>query len=85
MVILGSDFLTEVYHIGSMYGKFTHIYNKNQPNVGTVNTPYMDGMGMESLVSFARITFSLQFSPYDGNALIRDIMYNTVGLLNQKV
>ena len=30
--------------IGSMYGIFTYIYHKNQPNVG-IYIPYMDPMG----------------------------------------
>ena len=28
-----------------MYGIFTYIYHKNQPNVGNYTVPYMDGMG----------------------------------------
>ena len=40
-----------------MYGIFTYIYHKNQPNVDpcTVNIPYMDGVGevvVESLEFF---------------------------------
>ncbi len=31
---------------GSMYGIFTYIYNKNQPNVGKYTSP-MDGIGMD--------------------------------------
>ena len=35
------------YPIGSMYGIFTYIYHKNQPNVGIyIYIPYMDPMGM---------------------------------------
>ena len=29
-----------------MYGIFTYIYHKNQPNVGKYSKPYMDGVGM---------------------------------------
>ena len=28
-----------------MYGIFTYIHHKNQPNVGKYNIPYMDPMG----------------------------------------
>ena len=33
-----------LYPIGSMYGPFTYIYHKNQPNVGKYTSP-MDPMG----------------------------------------
>ncbi len=36
------------YPMASMYGIFTYIYHKNQPNVGKYNIPYipyMDPMG----------------------------------------
>ena len=29
-----------------MYGIFTNIYPINEPNVGTVNIPYMEHMGI---------------------------------------
>ncbi len=31
--------------IGSMYGLFTYMYQKNQPNVGKYTMDIMDGMG----------------------------------------
>ena len=37
--------------IGSMYGIFTYIYHKNQPNVGEYTSP-MDPMGNKSPTRF---------------------------------
>ena len=37
------------YPIGSMYGIFTYIYHKNQPDVGKYTIPYMDPMGIVPL------------------------------------
>ena len=38
--------------IGSMYGIFTYIYHKNQPNVGKYTSP-MDANGIETMVVFS--------------------------------
>ena len=40
----GGFIIFEAYPIGSMYGIFTYIYHKNQPNVA-IYIPYMDPMG----------------------------------------
>ena len=46
--------------IGSMYGIFTYIYHKNQPNVGKYtihgSIPYMDPMGNVFWGDFFRYT-----------------------------
>ena len=41
----------------SMYGIFTYIYHRNQPNIGTVYIPYMDGMGMAVVFHLATQCF----------------------------
>ena len=37
---------TNLIPIGSMYGIFTYMFHKNQPNVGKVNIPYMGSYGI---------------------------------------
>ena len=54
----------EKYPIGSMYGIFTYICHKNQPNVGKYTSP-MDAMGMEKCQNRITRTATAQrhFSP----------------------
>ena len=52
--------------IGSMYGIFTCIYHKNQPNVGIQYIPYMDPMGFGLCQSALCVSFSTQPTPFRG-------------------
>ena len=45
-----------------MYGMFTYIYHKNQPNVG--NIPYMDAMGLIGFQSPPRLLQFVVQNPY---------------------
>ena len=38
--------------IGSMYGIFTYIYHKSQPNVGKYTIHYMDPLGIFGIVLY---------------------------------
>ena len=51
--------------VGSMYGIFTYIYHKNQPNVGIYTSP-MDPMGMDSCFcwGFKRWTRQVRFKEW---------------------
>ena len=41
-----------IYPRGSMYGIFTYIYHKNQPNVGKYTIHYMDPLGIFGIVLY---------------------------------
>ena len=69
--------------IGSMYGIFTCIYHKNQPNVGVQYIPYMDPMGFGVCQSPLCVSFSTQPTPFKRKTVTKMTVGRTLGPYRQ--
>ena len=61
-----------------MYGIFTYIYHKNQPDVGKYTSP-MDAMGSDDLQEMRPSVLCMSSAPVDGGCQSCDCIGESVG------